>query len=119
MVRPISARRRKLLFELEGMIGNQFHNAHIQNYGPGGVFEGTGRDVRHPITFRKPDGTTVKFKTYVSTNEVPNAIILSGHYVLGANHLAIMSALERVVRHLESRCGLVIEPADEGSPDEG
>jgi len=118
MPTPISARRRKLLFELESIIGNQFHNAHIQNYGPGGVFEGAGREVRYPITFRKTDGTTLKFKSYVPGNEVPTSIMLSGHYVLGANHLAIMSALERVLRHLEAKYGLVVERAEEGSPGE-
>ena len=70
MPKPMSQARRKLLFELEGIVGNQFYNPYIQNYRPGGVRESDGRALRYPLVFPKPDGTTMKFKDYVVPKDV-------------------------------------------------
>ena len=47
--------RKRLLIELEDIIGHQFYKAKIQNQGPGGVFEGEGRAVRYPVTLCDKD----------------------------------------------------------------
>ena len=36
----MNEKRKRLLIELEDIVGNEFYNANIQNWGPGGVFEG-------------------------------------------------------------------------------
>jgi len=38
----MNKRRKQLMIELERIIGNEVYNAKIQNWGPGGVFEGEG-----------------------------------------------------------------------------
>lgn len=45
--------RKRVLIDLECIIGNKFYNAKIQNWGPGGVFEGEGRE---PPTSRRTTG---------------------------------------------------------------
>ena len=117
MPKPMSQARRKLLFELEGIVGNQFYNPYIQNYRPGGVRESDGRALRYPLVFPKPDGTTMKFKDYVVPKDVPNNVLLYGHYVLGANHLNIMLALDRAIRHLEQKYGFSIEGQTTSEPE--
>ena len=48
-------KRKRLLIELEEIVGNEFYNANIQNWGPGGVFEGGGRGFRYAVTFQDKD----------------------------------------------------------------
>jgi hypothetical protein len=38
--------RKRLLIELEEIVGSEFYNANIQNWSPGGVFKGAGRAFR-------------------------------------------------------------------------
>jgi hypothetical protein len=47
----MNEKRKRLLIALEKIVGNEFYNANIQKYGPGGVFEGEGREYRYPISF--------------------------------------------------------------------
>lgn len=96
--------RKRLLIELENIIGHEFYNAKIQNWGPGGVFEGAGRELRYPVTFRDKDGKTIKTK-HVDTGLTAETII-TGIYKFGQNELSIMRALDLIVSHLEGKHGL-------------
>jgi hypothetical protein len=58
----MNEKRKRLLIELEEIIGHEFYNAKIQNWGPGGVFEGEGRELRYPVTFHDEVGKTIKTK---------------------------------------------------------
>lgn len=110
MQKPISEKRKRLLAELESIVGNSFYNGHIQNYGPNGVREADGRGIRYPVTFHEPGGAKLKVKDHQVPRSIPVGIFLSGYYAVGANQLDVMSALDRVLRYLESKHGLVVEP---------
>jgi hypothetical protein len=96
--------RKRLLIELEDIVGSEFYNRNIQNWGPGGVFEGEGRALRYPVTMRGKGGKVIKTKHVDAT--LPAATIITGMYRLGANELGIMRALDLVVSHLERNYGL-------------
>ncbi|TVQ82263.1 MAG: hypothetical protein EA357_09900 [Micavibrio sp.] len=104
MAKKVSARRKKLLIEMEHIIGNECYNASIQNWGPNGVFEGEGRDFRYPITFRNEDGEKLK-KRYVD-NSISTDQLMDGYYAFGANELHIMNGLNRVLSLLEEQYDL-------------
>ena len=96
--------RKRLLIELENIVGNEFYNGNIQIWGPGGVFEGEGRALRYPVTFRDNDGTTTKMRHIDPA--LPADTVITGMYRLGANELSIMRALDLIVSHLERGYGL-------------
>jgi len=100
----MNEKRKRLLIELEDIIGHEFYNAKIQNWGPGGVFEGEGRELRYPVTFHDKDGKTIKTK-HVDAN-LPAGTIMTGGYKLGQNELRIMRALDLMLTHLERKHGL-------------
>jgi hypothetical protein len=100
-------KRKRLLIELEDIIGNEFYNANIQNWGPGGVFEGAGRALRYPITFRDKERGGIKTKNV--DKDLPEETIMTGSYKLGANELGIMRAIDRILSHLERYQGLDIK----------
>ena len=108
MTHHLSEKRRLLLAELESIIGNSFYNGHIQNYGPGGVREANGRGIRYPVTFNQADGSKIKIKDHKVPSSVPSEILLSGYYAVGANHLDVMSALNRILQYLEKNHELEI-----------
>lgn len=97
----MSAKRVRLLLELENIIGSECYNQNIQNWGPHGVFEGAGREFRYPITFIGPDGKKIKRKGV--DNSIPIAVAITGYYAFGANQLQIIRALDRVVAELERK----------------
>ena len=97
--RQLTAARKALLIRLESMIGRECYNANVQNWGPGGVFEGEGRDFRYPVTFRDENGNKMK-KRSVDPG-MPDERILGGYYAFGANELHIMKALDDILDHLE------------------
>ena len=99
-------KRKRLLIDLEKIVGNEFYNAHIQNWGPGGVFEGEGRAIRYPITFIDKDRGI--FKTKQVDDKLPSDTIATGSYRLGANELNIMRAIDRILSYLERHHGLDI-----------
>jgi hypothetical protein len=110
MTDSISNARRKLLVRMESMLGNECYNASMQNYGPGGVREADGRSFRYPLTFRAKDGTKTKIREISIPASVPTDTLLSGYYAFGANQLDVMASLNRILDHLESHYGLVINP---------
>ncbi|MGD9924473.1 MAG: hypothetical protein AB7V13_23965 [Pseudorhodoplanes sp.] len=99
--RKLTEKRKKLLIELEAIIGNQCYNANIQNWGPGGVFEGEGREFRYPITFRDSGGAKVKARYVDDASDADK--IINGYYAFGANELHIMEGLELVLSRLEQK----------------
>ncbi len=103
MAKKISAARKKLLIKLESLIGNECYNSNIQNWGPYGVFEGSGREFRYPITFR--DSENEKFKRRHVESDIDAKSLLGGYYAFGANELHIMAGLERVLLFLEEEYG--------------
>lgn len=110
MATSISPNRRNLLIALESILGNEFYNPSIQNYGPGGVREPDGRAFRYPVTLENPDGETEKVRSYSIPTETSDAMLRSGYYKFGANQLDVMKALDRILTHLETNYGLVIDP---------
>ena len=103
----LSAARKRLLVRLERLVGNQCYNGNIQNWGPGGVFEGEGREFRYPVTTRLPSGEKKKF--YSLPEDLPDDTILGAYYAFGANELHITRALNDIVSLLEREYGLDIE----------
>lgn len=95
----MNEKRKRLLIELENIVGNEFYNGNIQNWGPGGVFEGEGRALRYPVTFRDKDGKTIKTKHVDPA--LPADTVITGMYRLGAN--------EQSTR-CRSRAGMVRRP---------
>jgi hypothetical protein len=100
----ISKKRLQLLITLENIVGNECYNGNIQNWGPGGVYEGEGREFRFPITFNTEDGTKIKRRS-VDEN-LPASVVMTGRYKFGANELNIIRALNKVVSYLENNHGL-------------
>jgi hypothetical protein len=85
-------KRRRLLIELEDIIGHEFYNAKIQNWGPGGVFEGEGRELRYPLYAARQRGETIKTK-YVDPS-LPAETVITGIYKFGQSELSIMRPLD-------------------------
>lgn len=96
--------RKGLLIDLERIVGHEFYNSNIQNWGPGGVFEGEGRAFRYPVNFVDKDGGRVKFKRVDPGMSAD--VLITGSYKVGANELNIMRALDQIVSHLEKNYGL-------------
>ena len=100
----LTAKRAKLLAELEYLVGSSCYNGNIQNWGPGGVYEGAGRHFRYPLTVVDEKGNKNK-KSYkgdpANTNE-----LATGYYAFGANRLHIIDALDQVLEYLEQHHGL-------------
>jgi hypothetical protein len=99
----MNKKRIALLMELERIVGKQCYNGNIQNYGPGGMFEGEGRSFRYPLTVIE-DGKNAK----VYDRELPANVVMTGHYAFGANQLHIVRALDKILEHLEQNHQLKI-----------
>ncbi|MBE9398933.1 hypothetical protein IOQ59_16865 [Pontibacterium sp. N1Y112] len=93
--------KKKILAEMESIIGNSCYNGNIQNWGPGGEWYGEGREFRYPITFL--DQGALKNKCRSSDPSMPIQRMRTGYYAFGANRLYIIQALEKVVERLESK----------------
>jgi len=104
--KKITKKRAKLLAELEYMIGGHCYNASIQNWGPGGVFDGEGREFRYPLTIVDAEDNKRKVR-YRADGDKPGELI-TGYYAFGANQLQIMMALDKALLHLEENYGLKI-----------
>ena len=102
----MSEARKKLLIKLESLIGTECYNSNIQNFGPGGVFEGEGRDFRYPISFYN-NGEKIKQRNV--DREIEEDVFRTGHYSFGANQLQIIRGLERVLQHLENEHGFKLK----------
>ena len=99
---------RDLLMQMERIIGSECYNGHIQNYGPGGVWQGEGRGFRYPVTFIK-DGDVLRGG--IRSKDMPAEALITGHYRFGANRLGIYRALLKIIDMLEADYGLKIPRA--------
>lgn len=100
----ITKKRAELLARLEQIVGRNCYSRSIQNYGPGGSFEGEGRQFRYPLTVVDADGTKRK-KRSPAVNETPEALS-TGYYSFGTNRLEIIQALNEVLDYLEANSDL-------------
>ena len=96
---------RELIGKMESIVGNSCYHKYMPNYGPGGTYEGDGRWYRYPITYNC--GCT-KYKCY-SCNRIPASDLMTGHYAFGANSLAIISAITKIIDLLEREYGLKLD----------
>jgi len=110
---PISKARRRLLVQMESILGNECYNGNIQNYGPGGVRESDGRGFRYPITVRANDGSKAKIRETSIPASIANDTLLSGYYAFGANQLDVMAGLDRILTYLEKHQGLIVDNTQE------
>lgn len=94
----MNKKRLELLMTLESIVGNECYNANTQNWGPGGRFEGRGREFRYPLTVIEKDGKKAKLKL---GERLSTEVAATGHYAFGANQLHIIKALDQVLRYLE------------------
>lgn len=94
----MNKKRLELLMKLERIVGNECYNANTQNWGPGGKFEGKGREFRYPLTVIGKDGTKTKLKP---GERLSTDVAATGHYAFGANQLHIIKALDQVLSYLE------------------
>ena len=107
-VRSVRARiepRRELIKKMEIIIGAECFNGYIRNYGPGGVWKSEGRSFRYPITFVRPEGEE---KRHSMPDELRGEELITGFYKFGANDLAIVRALAKVVDMLEEEYGVTL-----------
>lgn len=109
MSKPLSKNRRKLLVQMEGIIGGECYNSNIQNYGPGGVRESAGRGFRYPVMLRASDGSKTKIRDTTIPQSATDEMVRSGYYAFGANQLDVMAGLERILQFLEKHHGLIVE----------
>lgn len=96
-----------LLVEIEKIIGTSFYNGNIQNYGPGGFYEGEGRDIRYPVTVVR-NGEKVKISKYYQCDDYDSNELSTGRYRLGANELHVFSAAFKIVKYLHENFELDI-----------
>lgn len=101
----ITKKRAKVLAEIENIVGNNCYNGSIQNYGPGGFYEGSGRRFRYPITMIDKEGEKQK-RSHLVGDDITPQMLSSGYYAFGANRLHIIRALNEVLAHLELKHGL-------------
>ncbi len=94
---------RHLLVAMENILGSECYNDNIQNYGPGGVWEGEGRSFRYPVTFLV-NGEGQKRKS--RTDDLSADVLATGHYRFGANQLSVYRALVKILDMLERDHGL-------------
>ena len=101
--------RREVLVQLESILGNECYNGNIQNYGPGGTREASGRAFRYPLMVRLSDQEKLKIRTQSALEDIPDTALRSGYYSFGANQLDVMVAFEKILAYLEKNHGLIIK----------
>lgn len=106
----------KLLHQIEYEIGSECYNGNIQNFGPGGEWEGEGRRFRYPVRYINSKGEHEKYR-----GEFPAIITSKGslghgilgeekfhtaHYAFGENELYILRGIARAIERIEQRFGI-------------
>lgn len=115
--RPLTEARKRLLAELEQIIGDSTYHSKIQNWGPGGVFLGEGRRYRYPVTVVGADGE--KSKSWSPLNHRSDAELKGAHYAFGANNMHIGMALIEAIDLLERKYGLDLERPSASEDEQG
>ena len=109
----------RLLHDIEWDIGNECYNGNIQNFGPGGLWEGEGREFRYPVTFLNSKGAKEKYRNQLpfslnADGKFSNCVLgfnrySSAHYAFGANQLHILRGIRIALENLERRFGIDFE----------
>lgn len=89
---------KRLLIELEDIVGNECYNDHIQNHNSWGELESEGRSFRYPVIFFNGKQ---EYKKRNVTEDIPSEELITGYYPFGANELNIYRALHKILKHLE------------------
>ncbi|WP_423907809.1 hypothetical protein [Candidatus Spongiihabitans sp.] len=102
-----------MLHDIEYKISSERYNGNIQNFGPGGVWEGEGRSFRYPVRFTNAEGGKEKYRgrvpyTKSSSDEMAYCVLgeeqyNSAHYAFGANQLYVLIGIKHAVQMLEKR----------------
>ena len=95
---------KQLLIDIERTIGQHCYHAYMQNYGPGGIWEGEGRSFRYPVTVVGAEMHERKYKNL--PEDISAEALVSGFYKFGTTELSIMRALVDVVRMIEREYGI-------------
>jgi hypothetical protein len=98
----------QLLIKMEQIVGNECYNSKIQNYGPGGVWEGEGRSFRYPVKFLDGEET---MKRWTVPGDMAPEMLMTGRYQFGSNELSVFRALVRIVEMIESDYGVRLTDA--------
>jgi hypothetical protein len=106
----------ELLHDIEYEIGSQCYNGNIQNFGPGGSWQGEGRDFRYPVRFINAEGEIQKYRgklpyTKSSSGEYEECVLgedtyESAHYAFGANELYMLQGIRKALEKIEKRFGI-------------
>jgi len=75
--------KKRIIAEMESIIGNSCYNGNIQNWGSGGEWYGEGREFRYPITFLI--NGTEKNKCWSTNKSMSIKRMRTGYYAFGAN----------------------------------
>ncbi|MCH8544433.1 MAG: hypothetical protein LAT61_12750 [Alcanivorax sp.] len=104
------------LHDIEYEIGSECYNGSIQNFGPGGEWEGEGRDFRYPVTFINSEGLKEKYKgvlpfTRTEDGDFCHCLLgkkrySSAFYAFGANQLYILRGVKNALEQIEKRFGI-------------
>ncbi|WP_265517925.1 hypothetical protein [Nitratireductor luteus] len=97
-----------LLIKMERIIGGECYNGNIQNYGPGGTWEGEGRAFRYPVKFLDGEDTR-KYKMVPA--DLASEVLVTGWYQFGSNELSIFRALVKIVDMIERDYGVKLAAA--------
>ena len=98
-----------LLIKMERIVGSECYNGRIQNYGPGGVWEGEGRSFRYPVKFL--DGDDAR-KHWTVPADIAPEVLVTGRYQFGSNELSIFRALAKIIEMIEQDYGVRLAQAD-------
>ena len=94
--------RKQVLIKMEKIIGLNFFNGNIQNWGPNGQWLGEGRAFRYPVRLNKLGSKKIIDKD-ISIEE-----LMTGRYAFGANQLHIFRALDEILNMLQNDYDLKI-----------
>lgn len=103
-VRQTVAPIKRLLIEMERLVGGRCYNPSTRNYGPGGIWESEGRSFRYPLTTIPTDDS--KSKHWTVPPDLTESELITGYYQVGRNELAIMRSLVDIVRLIEREYGV-------------
>lgn len=112
--KKISKKRLALLREMVS-ICSTVYNDYIQNYGPGGEYEGSGRQfdypTRGPAIPDVPDKLQKKGPKAISAwrEEQRDAQQIAHYFAFGANQMPIYLHMNTILTILEEKYGLQIE----------
>ena len=107
MPQPISEKRKALLREMISIV-SEVYNDYVQNYGPGGIYEGAGRHFSYP-TRLPPVPQEVAEQGHTAIQQWADDHLMMRYFAFGANQMPVYSHMNAILTMLEERYGLDIE----------